>query len=55
LPALLPGASNLNNDLIPVRYIYPVVEQSLNGVNRTEAVARQGVDNINTPVWWDKN
>jgi len=55
LPALLPGASNLNNDLIPVRYIYPVVEQSLNGDNRTEAVARQGADNINTPVWWDKN
>lgn len=54
IPALSPGASNLNNNKIPVRYIYPQSEQSLNADNRTEAVARQGADNINTPVWWDK-
>jgi hypothetical protein len=53
-PVLQPGASNLNDDKIPVRYIYPQSEQSLNGANRDEAVGRQGVDNINTAVWWDK-
>ncbi|MBY0433731.1 MAG: SusD/RagB family nutrient-binding outer membrane lipoprotein [Cyclobacteriaceae bacterium] len=55
IPALQPGASNLNNNLIPIRYIYPQAEQSLNSGNRTEAVNRQGADNINTPIWWDKN
>ena len=53
-PELLPGASNLNDDKIPVRYIYPQSEQSLNSENRDAAVARQGEDKINTPVWWDK-
>lgn len=55
LPVLIPGAGNLNNNLIPVRYIYPQSEQSLNGANLSEAVGRQGSDNINTQVWWDKN
>jgi hypothetical protein len=55
LPVLTPGAGNLNNNLIPVRYIYPQNEQSLNGANRAEAVGRQGADDINTQVWWDKN
>jgi Susd and RagB outer membrane lipoprotein len=55
LPALTPGASNLNNNLIPVRFIYPQSEQSLNGTNRAAAVARQGADDINTRVWWDNN
>ncbi len=55
LPALTPGSSNLNNDKIPVRFVYPLSEQSLNGPNRAAAVSRQGTDDINTPVWWDKN
>ena len=55
LPALTPGASNLNDNKIPIRYIYPLSEQSLNATNRTEAVSRQGADLINTPVWWDNN
>lgn len=55
IPALAPGASNLNNDLIPVRYVYPQAEQSLNAVNRATAVSRQGADNINTIIWWDEN
>ncbi len=54
LPTLTPGASNLNNNLIPVRFIYPLSEQSLNGSNRSDAVARQGADDLNTNVWWDK-
>jgi Starch-binding associating with outer membrane len=54
IPTVTPGPDNLNNNVVPVRYIYPQAEQSLNGPNRTEAVTRQGADNINTAVWWDK-
>ena len=54
IPTVTPGPDNLNNNRVPVRYIYPQSEQSLNGTNRAEAVARQGTDDLNTPVWWDK-
>jgi hypothetical protein len=51
-PAIVPGANNLNGNKVPVRYIYPLSEQSLNGTNRSEAVSRQGnTDDINTKVW----
>jgi hypothetical protein len=51
-PAIIPGPNNLNNNLVPVRFIYPVIEQSLNGINRKEAVDRQGgTDDINTRMW----
>jgi len=54
-PAIIPGANNLNNNLVPVRFIYPVIEQSLNGANRAEAVTRQGgTDNLNTKMWLTK-
>lgn len=54
-PAIVPGSNNLNNNLVPVRFIYPVIEQSLNGDNRKEAVARQGnTDDINTKMWLNK-
>ncbi|WP_420147633.1 SusD/RagB family nutrient-binding outer membrane lipoprotein [Spirosoma sp.] len=54
IPTVTPGPDNLNNNKVPVRFIYPRSEQSLNGQNRNEAVARQGADDLNTPVWWDK-
>ncbi|MBC8152433.1 MAG: SusD/RagB family nutrient-binding outer membrane lipoprotein [Bacteroidetes bacterium] len=54
IPTVTPGPDNLNGNKVPVRYPYPQSEQSLNGTNRTEAVARQGTDDLNTPVWWDK-
>jgi hypothetical protein len=51
-PAIVPGPNNLNNNLVPVRFIYPVIEQSLNGPNRSEAVSRQGgTDDLNTKMW----
>lgn len=52
-PALTPSVSNQNDDRIPVRFIYPIIEQSLNGPSRAGALARQGEDDINTKVWWD--
>ncbi len=50
-PALLPSVDNQNNDMIPVRFIYPFIEQSINGVNRMEAVSRMGGDDLNTRMW----
>jgi hypothetical protein len=52
-PVLQPSVDNQNDDRIPVRFIYPRIEQSLNAVNRDAAVKRQGADDINTHVWWD--
>jgi len=54
IPALSPAVSNQNNNRIPVRFIYPISEQALNGKNRSEAVARQGGDDINTLMWYLK-
>jgi hypothetical protein len=51
LPVIVPGVDNLNNNRVPVRFIYPLSEQALNKVNRDAAVARQGVDDINTLIW----
>ncbi len=52
-PEIVAGPSNQNNDRVPVRYQYPLAEQSNNGSNRAAAVDRQGADDINTKVWWD--
>jgi hypothetical protein len=54
IPALTPAVSNQNGGKIPVRFIYPIGEQALNGSNRTEAVTRQGGDDINTLMWYLK-
>lgn len=36
------------------RLSYPDSEQSVNQAKRQEAVTRQGADNLDTRVWWDK-
>lgn len=36
------------------RLSYPDSEISVNTVNRQEAITRQGPDNLDTRVWWDK-
>lgn len=51
MPAIVPGPANLNNNKVPVRYIYPLSEQSLNATNRAAAVQRQGADDMNTRTW----
>lgn len=55
IPALIPSVTNQNNDRIPARFIYPIIEQALNGTNRAAAVGRQGEDDLNSRVWWDVN
>ncbi len=51
IPTLLPAVTNQNNDKIPVRYIYPFIEQSINAAQRSEAVTRMGGDDLNTRMW----
>ncbi|MBZ4189265.1 SusD/RagB family nutrient-binding outer membrane lipoprotein [Niabella beijingensis] len=43
-----------NNSVMPARLVYPVYVQSANPTNYKAAVAAQGVDQINTNVWWQK-
>ena len=40
---------------IPVRLIYPINEQTLNGVNRNAAATAIGGDLATTKLWWDVN
>jgi hypothetical protein len=53
-PVLQAGPDNQNGGRIPVRYRYPLNEQSQNAENLRAAIARQGPDDINTKVWWNK-
>lgn len=53
IPTIVPGPSNLNGNKVPVRFIYPLSEQSVNTASRADAVSRQGADDLNTRVWWD--
>ncbi|MBK8192040.1 MAG: SusD/RagB family nutrient-binding outer membrane lipoprotein [Lewinellaceae bacterium] len=52
IPALKAGPSNQNNDLIPVRFRYPIIEQSLNSDSYNAAIQRQGPDDLNTKMWY---
>ncbi|WKN43406.1 SusD/RagB family nutrient-binding outer membrane lipoprotein [Tunicatimonas pelagia] len=49
--AITPGPDNVNSDQVPVRYLYPDDQQTLNTANYQAAIARQGEDNINTQMW----
>lgn len=52
-PIISPGPANVNDDQIPVRLIYPTIEQSLNEAHYEEAAERIGGDNINSKGWWE--
>ncbi|QMW02903.1 SusD/RagB family nutrient-binding outer membrane lipoprotein [Spirosoma foliorum] len=55
-PALTPNpypGKEIKGNFI-YRLSYPDSEQSVNTANRQEAVTRQGPDNLDTHVWWDK-
>lgn len=53
-PVLPKGDGLKNNGEMPSRMVYPVYVQSSNPKSYREAVARQGADEINTKVWWQK-
>lgn len=52
-PELPPAVAGVLAGKMPVRFIYPGTEQSLNGVNYRAAVARQGSDLLTTKLWFD--
>ncbi|WP_443946695.1 SusD/RagB family nutrient-binding outer membrane lipoprotein [Pedobacter sp. AW1-32] len=53
-PFLPKGTGLANGGQMPSRLNYPLVTQSTNPTNYKNAVASQGVDDINTLVWWQK-
>jgi hypothetical protein len=54
-PQLQPAVAGTLNGKIPVRFIYPGTEQSLNGTSYKAAVANQGADVLTTKLWFDVN
>ena len=54
-PLLTPAVAGSLNGKIPVRFIYPGTEQSLNPDNYKAAVANQGADALTTKLWFDVN
>jgi hypothetical protein len=54
-PQLSPGPAAVLEGKIPVRFIYPGTEQSLNGENYKRAVGSQGADLLTTRLWFDVN
>ena len=54
-PVLTPAVAGSLNGKIPVRFIYPGTEQSLNPENYKAAVANQGADVLTTKLWFDVN
>lgn len=55
-PVLLPAPASLNTGGgIPVRQAYPSFEATQNTANYEAAVGNlDGIDDLNSPVWWDK-
>jgi len=54
-PVLTPAAAGVLNGKIPLRYIYPGSEQSLNSKSYKAAIAHQGDDLLTTKLWFDLN
>jgi len=54
-PQLQPAVAGTLGGKLPVRFIYPGTEQSLNGTNYKAAVADQGPDLLTTKLWFDIN
>jgi hypothetical protein len=52
-PQLTASANTVLNGQIPVRFIYPGTEQSLNGKSYSDAVSSQGPDLLTTKLWFD--
>lgn len=54
-PKLEPAVAGVLDGKLPLRFIYPGTEQSLNGENYKAAVAQQGPDQLPTKLWFDVN
>jgi hypothetical protein len=54
-PQLTPAIAGTLNGKMPVRFLYPGTEQSLNGISYKAAIAHQGPDILTTKLWFDVN
>jgi len=54
-PQLTPAVAGTLGGKMPLRFIYPGSEQTLNGDSYTKAVEHQGPDLLITKLWFDKN
>lgn len=52
-PQLQPAVAGVLNGQMPLRFIYPGTEQSLNGKSYQQAVSDQGADLLTTRLWVD--
>ncbi len=52
-PKLKPAVAGVLNGKMPLRFIYPGTEQSLNKASYQKAVENQGADLITTKLWFD--
>ena len=52
-PVLLPPPRALSP--VPLRYTYPIAEQTVNGANYATASAAIGGDHVTTKLFWDKH
>lgn len=48
-----PDAEGVSELIIPKRVVYPINEQTLNGINRTAAGQASGANDGATYLWWD--
>ncbi|MEH0157967.1 SusD/RagB family nutrient-binding outer membrane lipoprotein [Limibacter armeniacum] len=53
-PVLPKTDAMLNNQQVPVRYMYPDIVQISNGDNYNKVVQEMGGDDINIKCWWEK-
>ncbi|MCB0582969.1 MAG: hypothetical protein KDD10_27065 [Phaeodactylibacter sp.] len=52
IPFLGPACDNLNDGNLPLRFLYPGEEQSLNAASYREAVGRLGGSNSQNAAMW---
>lgn len=51
IPFLTPPCNNANNDALPMRFVYPGEELSLNGASNAAAVEALGSNDFNARMW----
>lgn len=54
-PQLQPAVAGTLGGKMPLRFLYPGTEQSLNGASYNAAVTSQGADALTTKLWFDVN
>lgn len=52
-PQLVPAVAGVLDGKMPLRFLYPGNEQSLNGKNYKQAIGSQGPDVLTTRLWFD--